>query len=123
MGTDIHAKIETQMSGVWWQDASIEIGRNYDLFGLMAGVRGTDAPLFPPRGLPEDVNVQTERDAERTEGYTPSWLTIREVEKINNEFVRLYGPVPAGFLAAYGAMKGFEVGGSPEVRLVFWFDC
>lgn len=34
---------------------SIYTGRNYEMFGLLAGVRGTAHPLFPKRGMPDDV--------------------------------------------------------------------
>jgi hypothetical protein len=60
MGTHIHLFIETVVSGEpqaeAWSDGEIDLGRDYDLFGALAGVRGDRPPLFAPRGLPRDLS-------------------------------------------------------------------
>jgi len=58
MGCDIHGYIESQpyketSLEYWWLNADLSITRNYAMFGLLAGVRGGDAPLFAPRGWDE----------------------------------------------------------------------
>ena len=60
MGTDIHAYIEytyderPQFVYCWGED--IDVGRNYSLFGVLAGVRRSKLCVFPPRGIPEIVS-------------------------------------------------------------------
>jgi len=74
MGCDIHAYIDydefKNKDGKWFATCfakDVELGRNYTLFALMAGVRydpRTDrdyAPLFEPRGLPERVSWNVNR--------------------------------------------------------------
>ncbi|WP_165074686.1 hypothetical protein [Paludisphaera rhizosphaerae] len=67
MGCDIHCCIEyasrpSSDDSLWdytpfaWE---INLGRDYDLFALLAGVRGRDGvvPVCEPKGLPEDVST------------------------------------------------------------------
>lgn len=88
MGCDIHTFIEYtdfndhSTGEPYWQcfGGQIDQGRNYTMFGLLAGVRGGEA-LFDPRGLPEGkhsyqvedymhIRIDEEEDAKNTEGYT-----------------------------------------------------
>lgn len=58
MGCDIHCYIEHRAKGFErWDDFGIRInpGRNYWMFGFMAGVRCEDFPHIIPRGFPEDA--------------------------------------------------------------------
>jgi hypothetical protein len=67
MGGDIHCCIEYAPSrhpdGSRWDyipfACELNVGRDYDLFALMAGVRGEEGiiPVREPRGLPEDVSA------------------------------------------------------------------
>lgn len=67
MGCDIHCCIEyasSWNSGGWRWDytrfaCELNVGRDYDLFALMAGVRGEEGliPVCEPKGLPEDVST------------------------------------------------------------------
>lgn len=61
MGADIHmfmefAEAPENESDPYWRSFGDRFnpGRNYALFGLLAGVRGTRLPLIPPRGMPKD---------------------------------------------------------------------
>ena len=61
MGTDIHVNLEyihPLMGVVAAIESGFSISRDYDLFNALAGVRHDDCrpPLFPPRGLPDDVS-------------------------------------------------------------------
>ena len=58
MGCDIHAYIEYKHWGdKWWPFANLDIDRDYQLFGLMAGVRRSDIdPVAQPRGVPSDAS-------------------------------------------------------------------
>lgn len=64
MGCDIHMYLETKpkLNGKWRLKKEIDIGRNYILFGLLAGVR---YDLLPPisesRGLPYDLSKELRR--------------------------------------------------------------
>ena len=62
MGCDVHMYVEHNgpaRAGSKWGDKwsgwpRINPGRDYRMFGLLAGVRTGEAPVFPLRGLPED---------------------------------------------------------------------
>mgnify|MGYP003329779786 CR=1 FL=1 len=64
MGCDIHAYIEYFDASVLVKaknstvqahsfSSEINLGRNYTLFSIMAGVRGTSMPVVNPRGIPD----------------------------------------------------------------------
>jgi hypothetical protein len=64
MGCDIHAHIEyyTEPSGstntyTHTFATDIDLGRNYTLFSLMAGVRGMCSPVCHPKGLPTNPPI------------------------------------------------------------------
>lgn len=56
-------------------------GRSYDLFGLLAGVRGPSVPFVPDRGLPDDLSEEVERAWASGEGcwHTPTWYDYCEL--------------------------------------------
>jgi hypothetical protein len=55
--------------------------RDYDVFGILAGVREPDWPSISiPRGLPGDVCLPTWQDWQSCGGHTPSWLTFKEIK-------------------------------------------
>jgi hypothetical protein len=65
MGCDIHGHIEykrweeTNVIGTpYWNFAENLGGRDYAMFGLLAGVRGKDC-MFEPRGIPENISWNT----------------------------------------------------------------
>ena len=63
---------------------SIYSGRNYELFGILAGVRDlTNDSIDDPRGLPEDVSSVTKKASDRWDGdgHSHSWLTLRELKE------------------------------------------
>lgn len=52
--------------------------RNYELFGILAGVRRPDMPMIaPPRGAPADISFAVL--SANSWDHTPSWVTVREV--------------------------------------------
>ena len=64
MGCDIHCYIEyKKKNDDHWRSfgGRINPGRNYTLFGVMAGVR-CDGLLYPLRGFPEDAAFQAISD-------------------------------------------------------------
>ncbi len=65
MGCDIHCYVEyRRKGGSYWSDfgSRINPGRNYELFSVLAGVRGNATPLVPPRGIPSDLAFQSSYD-------------------------------------------------------------
>jgi hypothetical protein len=58
MGADIHGFVELKNKNSKWYSsvAKVFIDRDYCLFGLMAGVRGNNPPVVPPRGIPIDLS-------------------------------------------------------------------
>jgi hypothetical protein len=74
MGADIHTIVQVKKAGEWVTVAkNVADGRNYELFGLLAGVRGDEGPIEPLRGLPPGI--------EEIEGATDSftWYTLHEL--------------------------------------------
>ena len=67
MGCDIHMYVEFQSAKKdykYWESfgGRINPGRNYVLFGKIAGVRG-GRELFAPRGLPKDLGFYSQEDS------------------------------------------------------------
>lgn len=107
MGCDIHVRTEMlNENGEWtsldkyvvhedWDDTKnpsypffvddIYDGRDYELFGLLAGVRDCySKPISEPRGIPDSANhfIRDEWDNDCANWcHTPSWLTLGEMRK------------------------------------------
>ncbi len=87
-------------------------GRNYDLFSILAEVRGSYDPIDDPRGLPEDVTDATRKEFERwgRDAHTPSHYTLKELKDYlynNSEDDELTDR--ATFRARQVARLGFQV--------------
>lgn len=67
MGCDIHMYLETVDSSDWPRSiAKFNLGRNYTIFSLMAGVRSHENKriIYQARGLPENIGWMAEYDNE-----------------------------------------------------------
>ena len=69
MGCDIHAYIEysdfnDKEGKPYWSPfgGSLNLGRDYSMFARLAGVRGDESPLYPPKGLPPDLAFEADTD-------------------------------------------------------------
>lgn len=130
MATDIHAVIEyyneTAEPPSWWLFAQVELNRDYDTFGLMAGVRRPEHKLFAPRGIPAGCTSIPEKASRHGDYHTFSWLTFDElrlvVQAVHPFFHVRVGQVDQPIKAVLEAMCVFESVGV-TTRLVFWFDC
>lgn len=65
MGCDIHGYIESQpyrdtSPNYWRKRADLHIRRNYAMFTLLAGVRGSEPPVYPVRGWDENSSTKYE---------------------------------------------------------------
>jgi len=148
MGCDIHAYVEIREDGKWthydWRSKYEEgqyengstkydwkamfndplyIGRNYNLFAVLANVRNGHGfagiqtgegfiPIDMPRGLPDDVTakVQSESIGWGVDGHSHSWFTVKELLNYdyNNQVTRQYGTV------TLNEYKHFRKHGKPE---------
>lgn len=61
---------------------SLYSGRNYNLFGVLAGVRG-GYEICPPRGLPSDVSDIVKKNSDRwdSDGHSHSYFTLAELKE------------------------------------------
>jgi hypothetical protein len=96
-----------------WYCAEIR-SRHYEWFNLIAGVRGLkESAIWQPRGIPDDVSRETEKEVYRMEGdaHTHSWLMVSEIlqeVKLKN-------------FQHYRWLEKF-VTEPHRTRMVFWFD-
>ena len=105
IGADIHLHCEYKDENGWhncdnhiWNDKEnkyefdpIYWGRNYDLFGVLAGVRSREFPMIDsPRGLPEDISAKTKEYAVEMKGdaHSYSYLTMKELLKWKKKMTR-----------------------------------
>jgi hypothetical protein len=143
MGCDIHVHGEVKIFGQWHHYGCYRPKRNYELFGLMAGVRVRSVtPIALPRGLPDDVTAMTRYESEvrwGSDGHSHSWLSAQEIVRVADyaksrgwegrcgkawweadNFGYLFGNYWSGFMKFpddNSHLRGLE-----DVRWVFWFD-
>jgi hypothetical protein len=148
VGTDIHPYAEVRRDGAWHLvtdkvfptgfDPAVGIPyrsepfreRDYDMFGLLAGVRnrGYFTPIAPRRGLPDDVSAQVCAEMSRySDPRDATWTTLAELLAYD------YGQdVPDGGAATvrdlidpwfFAQLDALATLGEPDdVRVVMWFD-
>lgn len=100
MGCDIHIYVEKKVKGKWlaadkWKNEEayytmegreIFEGRNYSLFGVLAGVRRDDVPLISkPRGFPKDASKEVEGCYTQWEGdgHSTTWLSLEDIQNFD----------------------------------------
>ena len=90
MSTDIHGYIEIrQDNGTWVTRGNISecVGRNYEMFGLLFGVRNYAHydPIAPFRGIPLDVSDAFRSTRWEEDAHSDSWITYQEIAAIDWE--------------------------------------
>jgi len=142
MGCDIHFYTEVFKNDNWvtaddwhpvmkWVLKERYNGRNYVLFGVLAGVRKDDVPrLSNPRGLPDDVCPQVADAYEnmKDDAHSASFFTLEELLAFNwDQEAKAYGITEklsehcSDFVE--NTIPMLKLLGAPEnVRIVFWFD-
>lgn len=150
MGADIHLYVEhyNKESKRWdslslykkssedkFSPVDIYDGRDYELFGLLAGVRSMIAPFVLPRGVPDDMSCEVSKAYGDGQYYhTPTWYDwceLQTYERIfDNEYddeddtnslcKRLYGFINdiEKVLNAYDIYCPKP----GDIRIVMWFD-
>ncbi len=122
MGCDIHAFIEYGRKGGGWETfgwCQMNPGRDYEVFGRLADIRGGTSVIGPPRGVPEDISFKTNVDLrdDGSDAHSKSWCTPDEWEKA----ITTDDPPAPDYFAMLGAMRELEKRGH-QARVVFWFD-
>jgi hypothetical protein len=119
MGCDIHAYLDVvdwepneKTGDPGWTStfaARLDLGRDYTLFGVLAGVRG-GTPVYSPRGLPEfkEMGFATSRDY---------WLQVTDAPAC--EFCGECNHVSPQDVAAW-RVKTIEVGGITYAQHPDW---
>jgi hypothetical protein len=122
VGADIHAFVEYKVDKEYFSLAEINFGRNYELFGLLAGVRGGE-PLFDPKGSPTDMSWDY-GSALRTYGedaHSASFLTADEFSEVAQAWDERYADedkwTGIRLFAIYKMLADL-----PNGRLNFFFD-
>lgn len=138
MGCDIHAHVEVKVNGKWQHYNHPNIRRDYELFSMMAGVRGYGIDVgFKQKGLPKNISFMTKYDRKQwgSDGHSDSWLSAREVSSICDWLEkREEGRNPQDYFVperifGYLFGNGWDFHKYPkdkrpfqDARLVFWFD-
>lgn len=147
MGCDIHPYVECRDkdTGKWVpivmelvtpiryknsdQEVSCYNGRDYTMFGVLAGVRGVNDPIVDPRGIPYDVTDYVKEKYEAGEDcyHTPSWLTLAELRLATKDKKRYNKMERASLKPLIHAIdfmgdQAWFFGSDMDIRVVFWFD-
>jgi len=106
MGCDIHMYVEYKVDDGEWKAHEQHIeevedeyksvrsvtatGRNYDLFGLLAGVRTYSDGRVKPKGLPKNISPMIKRASEYWggDGHSHSHMTLEQFEKVLEDYNR-----------------------------------
>jgi hypothetical protein len=103
-----------------WEDHYYD-GRNYQLFSILADVRGDYSPIVEPRGIPEDASTGYKYMCDRWDGdaHSHSYYTLTELLNVDWEE---YGDCYLGeFLQSIERMKEIDEN-TDNVRMCFFFD-
>lgn len=148
MGCDIHCFIEKadkDYNNFWYQVKLYRVdpyyndlevvraydGRDYDLFSILAGVRGVYEPLVEPRGLPGNLSRDVERESEwfGSDAHTQTWYDLNELillKRMYRDEEKYLGFVDfVDQILTYLDFAGEHIYGNVEsgkYRVVIWFD-
>jgi len=132
MGCDIHLHQEVKINGVWHHYREQRVVRNYELFAVMAGVRGESEPVAEPKGLPNDATALTMWDVARwnQDAHTFSWLDAEEIyQVIIRHFIadvwaasEWFGYLFGNSWLGYTQYPEDRPEGLEDIRWIFWFD-
>lgn len=124
MGCDIHINVEVQQFDGKWRKAIDESVcykmRNYELFGFLAGVRGSLEPVKEPDGLPHDLSseVKTQFKLEQAH-HTATSYTLKELMLVLEDCPsRLFADFVEWVDSCY-ALTDFS---NDQIRFIIWFD-
>jgi len=134
---DIEKRVSNDRNFNWWNDNSKlpnpktdqpYLGRNYRLFGALAGVRDYNMDIISDfaKGLPVDVSTEVcgISDEWEEEGHSHSYLTVKEL--IDSKYYKMsekeLDDIGMGSFFFKNVVNTLLSMGNPEdVRIVFWF--
>ena len=135
---DIEKRVSNDPNFNWWNDTSKlpdprtdqpYVGRNYRLFGALAGVRNYDMEIISDfaKGLPVDVSTEVcgISDSWDVDGHSHSYLTVKEL--IDSKYYKMsqkeLDDMGMGdYFFKYVVNTLLSMGNPEDVRIVFWFD-
>ena len=128
MGTDISGWVEIydEEDDLWDGviAASSLMDRDYQIFGILFGVRCQDhfSPVAPARGIPENVSPQVEDELKDWQTIvSPSWITWAEIQIV--DWKALEHELWLEWKLLFDLMNLIaQRYGAGNTRLVVWFD-
>lgn len=117
-----------------YEHVPVYTGRNYELFNILAGVRGSgDGMIEEPRGLPGNVSETTKEESDRwsSDGHSYSYFTLFELKEFLEKnpsdepspLIHIIKKIDERFK---GEFYIYDDERHPEkevsMRIVFWFD-
>lgn len=122
MGVDLLLVIELKIIDEWvgFSNGHIQLARDYDLYGIMAGVRDyNNLQIFAPKGFPDDLSDESRDNLQEniSSFVTPSWLSYQELQKVNSQLSHSHTDLDA----CLAVMKVYHDNGM-DTRIVFAFD-
>lgn len=140
MGCDIHLHTEVKIADKWEHYGNPIIGRDYEFFAFLAGVRNyyEIIPVSEPKGVPDDMSLITRLDWEDwgSDAHSASFITGDEIGRVERFLRKLnsersssyyYPEMEWGYLFDGSWSVFYEFPDSQDkriqdVRMVFWFD-
>ncbi len=135
MGSDIYLCVEKRTGDGWEMvlssldiaDANFAIDRrNYQLFALLASVRGESVLGHKPRGLPNDVSEWAATWYRDNSFHSKSWLPMDEfIEVVKYYDTQQHDPerrLLTGVRPPLTELFGLDDDGQ-QYRVIFGFDC
>lgn len=126
MGCDIHTMAEVKGEYGWLNAGEINEDRNYQLFGLLAGVRDDSVkPIASPRGVPSDCTSAYDAWAKGDDWHNHSYLTLAELQKAYTEHKDGDAFMLDGLMHMVSDLEQIMIryNATPEtVRVCFFFD-
>jgi hypothetical protein len=100
-------------------------GRNYTLFGILAGVRTIpkNGPISKPKGFPNDASddIKSEYEAWYGDSHSTSNFTLKELKEVDWSKYSENSQQLVSFMETIEKMEKLD--SNPEnVRCIFWFD-
>lgn len=146
MGTDIHVKTEAynKETGKWeklylysydnllnggLREVDAYSTRNYELFSILAGVRGNAIPIDSCRNIPEDTSIGVTNDVENDEKYCHNftWYTLDELKEAAEDkkcYTKRQRRELKRFIfgVEFVAEANWYFGDDSNIRVIIYFD-
>jgi hypothetical protein len=136
MGCDIHIIQEVLIDGQWrYYNYRDSMGRDYEMFSVVAGVRGNEDPIVEPKGHPDNMDWMTKRILEywKLDAHTKTWFGPYEIYRLKEWYEKTKGKFCFRFYEDFGYLFGNSWTSLTEcpdavpkdilnIRWIIWFD-